>query len=114
MGQPYHYSTATGAPAVTAIKSGQSADISAVSATNNQTAPYFIHLAWQGNSNTAPVAGTATVGLTISVPVGGTNVVFYDQVQQAGPLYYWVSAKPADTDTTALSTAGDVFTFVVD
>lgn len=98
----------TGAP-VAALANGT--QFWGFTASNAEGATIFLKLWWQGNTNTAPVVGTTAATVTLAIPSAGQPIATsIEPIIQQGPLYYAVTKNAADTDTTALSTGGDVIT----
>ena len=107
---PIHFTTGTAAVAATKIAF---TDLWGICATDAKDATYYVKICWQGNSNTVPVPGTTTPSITFAIQVGAPDKIFKTPLTLAGPMYYWVTLNPADSDATVLATGGDVVTLLV-
>lgn len=117
--------TGTGTPVATLLQSAST--FYGVYATNAEAAAYFIKLWWSGTGTapptipggaqpapTLPVAGTTVPSLTIAIPTSGLIPACELPLNLGGQLWYWITKNAADSDDTALTTGGDVVTFVYD
>ena len=110
-----HFLTGTSTPALTLLKGGQNVDFFGCAATNNETSTViYLKLWWQGNSNVAPIIGTTAPTLTIPIPTNGQYFVHPVPIIMPGPCWYAVTKLQADTDDTALSTAGEAVTLFIE
>ena len=107
---PIHFTTSTSAVAATKIAF---TDLWGICATDAFDTVYYVKVCWQGNSNTVPVAGTTVPNITFAIQAGETDKLFKMPLTFAGPMYYWVSLHPGDSDATVLATGGDVVTLLV-
>ena len=108
---PIHFTTGTSAPVWTQIPSFT--ELWGVCATDAKDATYYVKVWWQGNTNTAPVAGKTVPSITFAIQSGSVDCVFAVPIILQGPMYYMVTLNPADTDATVLATGGDVVTLLV-
>ena len=124
MALSYHFTAGTATPAATLVAGGAGSTFYGLAATNGEAAAIFLKLYWEGTgtaapsvggvqpATTLPTAGTTIPQLTIPVPVGGLFNLSFDPVNLGGRIWYWVTKNAADTDATALTTGGDVFSLI--
>ena len=125
MALAYKFTAGTGTPAATLVAGGSASILYGLSATNGEAAAIFLKLYWEGTgvapptipggaqpAVTVPIAGTTIPSLTIAVPVGGIYNLGFIPVNNGGRMWYWVTKNAADSDATALTTGGDVFTII--
>ena len=108
---PIHFTTTTGAVVWKQIPTYT--ELWGIVATDAKDATYYVRVFWQGNSNKAPVAGTTAPTITFAIQSGSVDCIFVMPIILQGPMYYNVSLDQGDTDTTVLSTGGDVVTLLV-
>lgn len=112
---PFHFTTTTGTPALTAINGGQPVGFSGAGASNAESATIYLKLWWQKNKTTVPVIGTTSPDLTIQIPSTGlVPFTLIRSLNAGGSCYYAVTANAADTDDTALTSGGDVITLFLE
>lgn len=112
---PVHFLTTTSTPALTLLKGGQSVDFYGCAATNNETSTtIYLKLWWGGNSNSIPTIGVTAPTLTIAIPAAGVYFSQPEPLVYPGPCWYAVTKLQADTDDTALSTAGEAVTLFIE
>jgi hypothetical protein len=134
MARSAHFTTVTTAVTANLLGGGSASTFYGIYASNSlSTAVYYVKLFWEGTgtappktlgqaqaATTIPTAGTSIPHLTIPVNVesatvpGGIVEVANVPLNMGGRIWYWVSAAPGDTDTTALATGGDVVTLIYD
>jgi hypothetical protein len=115
----FKITTTTGAVAAVALPQATAQLAGVVAAATKQASTFFLKLWWQGaqvapgGTPSGPTAGTTPASLTIPVPVAGIAFSLPSPVNNGGPLWYWISANAVDSDTTALTTAGDVINLIL-
>lgn len=119
--------TTTGTVAAALLAGGSASVFYGVSAYSAEAASYYIKIYWEGTgtapvnisgegqTTTLPVAATTVPQFTIIVPTTGLNSIHDVPINNGGRIWYWISAVAADgTTQTALTTGGDLVTFVFD
>ena len=113
--RPYNFTTVTGAPALTQIH-GEAVAFLGLIATNAESATFYLKLFWGRNKGVEiPVLGTTVPDITIAIPSAGLPPeVFNYPLQGGGPCWVAATLNAIYTDTTALSTGGDIVTLFLD
>jgi hypothetical protein len=106
----YKFTTGTGTPALLSL--GVVGFIGACASNLETTTTIFLKLWWQHDTTTIPVIGTTAPDVTI--PIAQTGLAPFalplSLNMGGGPAWAAVTKLGADTDTTALSTGGEVIT----
>jgi hypothetical protein len=106
----YKFITGTGTPALLPL--GVVGFIGACASNLETTTVIFLKLWWQHDTATIPVIGTTAPDITIPIPSAGLPpfALPLSLNMGGGPVFAAVTKLGADTDTTALSTGGEVVT----
>lgn len=120
MSYAFKITTGTGAPAAAQVPGTAYTQLAGVvAAATKQASTFFLKLWWEGaqvppaGSPSGPTVGTTPASMVIPIPVGGIALTLPQPANNGGPLWYWVSANAVDSDTTALTTGGDVVNLIL-
>lgn len=115
MARPYHtMTTGVVVPTVQTVNNPGNTDFWGISATNAGAVPYYIKLAWQGQSNTVPAptstANTFVPAMVFEVPTIGLDFALMEPATNVGQLYFWYASTAADATNASVTSSGDVIT----
>lgn len=115
MAKPYHtLTTGVVVPTVQTVNNAGNTDFWGISATNAGAVPYYIKMAWQGNSNTAPsptsTANTWVPAMVFEVPTVGLDFSLHEPVTNTGSLYLWYTSTATDATNASVTSSGDAIT----
>lgn len=115
MARAYHsMTTGVSVPTVQTVNNVGNTDFWGICATNQGLVPYYIKLAWQGQSNVQPAptstASTWTPAITLEVPTIGLDYALNEPVTNVGQLYFWYASTPQDATNASVTTSGDAIT----
>lgn len=103
-------------PTVQTVNNPGNTDFWGIAATNASGTPYYIKLAWQGQSNAAPfptsTGSTTLPQMVFEVPTIGLNVAFDEAVTNIGQLYFWYASTPGVATNSSVTTSGDAITVI--
>ena len=119
--------TGTGAVAASLLAGGSASIFYGISAVNLEIAATYVKIWWEGTgtapsqagqTTTLPNVATTVPQLTFQVPLTSTSSfveISSVPLNNGGRIWYWISATLADgTAQTALTTGGDLITFIYD
>lgn len=116
--------TGTGAVTAQLLAGGSASVFYGLIGVNNEAAITYVKIYWEGNTvapqalTSLPAVATTVPQLTIAVPavIGSQSSVHSGfPINNGGRIWYWISATLADgTAQTALTTGGDLITFIYD
>jgi hypothetical protein len=116
----FKITTTTAAVAAAQVPLSVTQLLGVVASATKQASTFFLKLWWEGSqvapggTPSGPTPGTTPAHLTIPIPVGGIAFAVPRAVNNGGPLWYWISANAVDSDTTVLTTAGDVVNLILE
>jgi hypothetical protein len=116
--------TGTGAVTAQLLAGGSASIFYGLTAVNVEAAATYVKIYWEGNTvspqalTTLPAVATTVPQLTFQIPLTSTSSFsqhFTVPLNNGGRIWYWISATLTDgTAQTALTTGGDLITFIYD